>query len=195
VTKTVLEVLKTGTTAGLAPDKMRSATPFANDYIVSNTCGPLHFNVHDARGLLTGIRDGKIFTQILDSQFFRFAHNDAAILPVGDFVVTLEGTDEGNASFTAQLFSAEGEPKLCMSFPELHVTKKFSGVLLMDFNKPLLVVDREGNETFEEQVQPVRGCDPPANGIASSGREFLHSSSRLVNSGTRQILLNWPGGE
>jgi pimeloyl-ACP methyl ester carboxylesterase len=164
VRKTVLEILKRGIPSGLALDKTRSATPFANDHVVANTCGPVRFNVNDGKGLLTGFRDGKILTQILDSQFFRFAENDAAILPVGQFVVTLEGTGEGNASFTAQLFSAESEPKLCISFPELHVTKKFSGVLLMDFNKPVLLVDREGNETFEEQVQPAGRCDPLQRG-------------------------------
>lgn len=167
VRRSVLEILQRGTMASLTRDTRLSLTPFANDHITANTCGPLRFNIFNyANRLFTGLRDGKILTQIENSHFFRFAHNDAAILPIGRFVISLEGTAEGIGSFTAQLFSAERTPKLCMTFPELHVTKNFRGVLMMDFNKPVLLVDREGAETFVEQVEAKSSgsCDPLQSG-------------------------------
>jgi hypothetical protein len=43
----------------------------------------------------------------------------------------LIGTGKGNASFTAQLFSSENEPKLRMTFRIAHVTPSLKAILLM----------------------------------------------------------------
>jgi hypothetical protein len=126
-------------------------------YIRVFACGPARMQIFTAAGRRIGVdAEEKLQSEIDNAQFFRFASNDAALLPEGKYMVQLDGTGEGAAMLRVELLGAGNRLVRGFEFQKFSVQRGSRAVLPIDFSQPTmeLLLNSGGKE---KQIRAISG--------------------------------------